>query len=48
MTVNIKGFILNNEFIPLEKKLSKHRTEKLRKKIEAKTNQQIYFVKQTI
>jgi hypothetical protein len=47
MTLQINGYIINNEFVSMNRKISKHRLEKLRKKMQAQLKHEIYFVKQT-
>jgi hypothetical protein len=43
----IKAYVLNQTLVPYQRKLSNHRTEKLRAKLSEKHGQQILFIKQT-
>jgi hypothetical protein len=48
MTYHINAIITPGKLIPVNKRLSRHRTEKLRRKLEKKYNTEIFFMKTKI
>jgi hypothetical protein len=41
----IKAYLLKQMLVPYQRKLSNHRTEKLRAKLSEKHGQQVFFIK---